>query len=45
MEFDATDPTINSTTLATTNDYDPELATEDDVIIITIASADALYSI
>ncbi|MBT5224294.1 MAG: T9SS type A sorting domain-containing protein [Candidatus Marinimicrobia bacterium] len=43
--FDATDPVINSTTLETTNDYDDELATTDDVIIINISSALALYSI
>ena len=45
VEFDGTDPSINSTTLETTNDYDDELATTDDVIIINITSAEALYSI
>ena len=45
VEFDGTDPSINSTTLETTNDYDDELATTDDVIIINITSAKALYSI
>ena len=45
VEFDGTDPSINSTTLETTNDYDDELATADDVIIINITSAEPLYSI
>ena len=45
VRFDATDPAINSTSLRTTNGHDTELATEDDVIIITIESADNLSSI